>query len=210
MSGNINNRRNWTRSLTAVLLLALTAAVIGCLADSRQAAHDRVYLRNTAGPVLFDHTLHSTSVESCGACHHPLFSAVQSKQCAECHDEGFAPDDVNHESLIAIHNRNCAACHEESAELDNVASCRNCHSATQQAETPTKSCTECHDDSYTPDIMEHDEYLQVEEHSCLGCHAPRTLSEAYHTSCTGCHLEMAPKRFTKPGGEIACGACHLR
>lgn len=173
MSGNINNRRNWTRSLTVMLLLALTAAVIGCLADSREVAYDRVYMRNTAGPVLFDHTLHSTSVESCSTCHHPLNSAV-------------------------------------SAEPDNVASCRDCHSATQQAEAPTKSCTECHDDSYTPDIMGHDEYLEVEDHSCLGCHAPRTLSEAYHTSCTDCHLEMAPERFTKPDGEIACGACHLR
>jgi len=210
MSGN-NNRRNWTRSLTAVILLALAAAVVGCLGKQQPKATDRHYLRATAGSVLFDHGVHQASAASCADCHHPLYSSTRIAECGDCHDaEGHSPEDVGHDQLINIHGRDCGTCHEGRTENADVVSCRACHTKTQDGDAVTKKCSECHDDSYSPDMMEHDEYLEVKEHSCLGCHAPRTISEAYHTSCTGCHLQEAPERFTRQDGQVVCGACHLR
>ncbi len=168
MSGNIRNRRNWTRSLTVVTLVAVVGTIIGCLADDGAVQTDRIYLQNTAGAVLFDHGEHSNSADSCVTCHHNLRGDEQ------------------------------------------AASCRECHPGTQQSEKQTLSCTECHDDSFTPDMMEHEEYLEIDDHSCLGCHAPQSVSQVYHTNCSNCHLENAPDRFTKTGGDVACGACHLR
>lgn len=168
MSGNIRDRRNWTRSLTITLVVAVAAAVIGCMVDAGAKKTDRLYFKNTAGAVLFDHGAHQDSAESCVTCHHNIQA-------------------------------------EEEA-----ASCRECHQTVQPSETNTLACIECHDDDYTPDMMEHEEYLEIEDHSCLSCHAPRSISSAYHQNCSDCHLENSPKIFTKANGELLCGACHLR
>lgn len=111
----------------------------------------------------------------------------------------------------------CVQCHhdlsvaeEEVEDQAEAISCRQCHPGVQPSETFTASCTECHDDDYSPEMMEHDEYLEVEEHACLDCHSPRPVSEAYHMNCSPCHLEYSPERFTQADGELLCGACHLR
>lgn len=168
MSGKGRNRRNWTGSLTIVMVVAVAAAVIGCMVDIDTDKTDRLYLKNSAGPVLFDHKKHSQSDDSCIKCHHDVSDEVE------------------------------------------ASSCRECHPGIEQSETFTVGCIECHDNSYSPEILDHYEYLEIDEHSCLGCHTPRSVSEAYHTNCSRCHLETSPKRFTTANGELLCGACHLR
>lgn len=209
MSGNIQNRRNWTRSLTIILLVAVIGAVIGCLANTKTVTTDRVYLRSTAGAVLFDHGEHASSADSCATCHHDLYASELATSCEECHDDEFTPNDVSHAEMKEIHNRDCTTCHEQVTPNDQAASCRECHPGMQPEEKNTLNCTECHDDDYTPDMMTHDEYLEVSDHACLGCHAPQSVSEVYHTNCSSCHLDTNPDRFTDAGGELLCGACHL-
>jgi len=211
MSGNLRKRRNWIRSLTIVAIVAGAGAVLGSLAPQEPVTTERLYLQSSAGSVLFDHGKHSSDAESCAVCHHDLYGAEPVTACIECHDEGFSADDISHTRLKEIHSRDCSTCHEQSREDDQATSCRECHSTTQDSDTRTVSCTECHDDdSYSPEIMEHDEYLEIDDHSCLGCHAPSTVSEVFHTNCSNCHLETAPDRFATDGGEVSCGACHLR
>ena len=210
MSGNHPPRRNWTRSLTIVSLLAIGAAAIGILSSNKQdaAATERVYIRNSAGAVLFDHAKHSESAESCAVCHHPLYSAEQATSCADCHDEGVSAEDVDHETLKENHGRNCATCHE-AAEPVEVLNCRSCHETTAPAEPVAKSCSDCHDDGHEPGIVSHDEYLEVDDHSCLGCHTPQTISQTYHAQCISCHQETGAERFVTAEGEVSCGSCHL-
>ncbi len=210
MSGNNQSRKNWTKSLTIMMAIAVVGAVIGCMADKKAVNTDRLYFENSAGAVLFDHGKHNDSVESCAQCHHDLYSAAQATSCQECHDDDIVADEFKHAELKEIHSRDCAKCHEVVDEQAQAASCRECHPGMQPSETQTNSCTECHDDSFTPDMLEHDEYLEVEDHSCLGCHTPQAVSQAYHTNCTSCHLETLPDRFTTAGGDVSCGACHLR
>lgn len=208
MSGN--KRKNWTKALTIVMLVTVTGAIIGCLTNVQEVKTDRVYLMSSAGSVLFDHGKHSRSAESCAQCHHDLYSATQATSCADCHDEGYVADEFNHARLKEAHNRDCSKCHEEAETVVKPTSCRTCHPGHQPSEAQTNSCLVCHDDDYTPDMLEHDEYLEVEEHTCLGCHTPQAVSQVYHTNCTSCHLETLPDRFTTPGGDVSCGACHLR
>lgn len=210
MNGNFRDRRNWTRSLTMVVIVAVVAVVIGCMVDKKADKTDRFYLKSAAGAVLFDHEKHSQATESCAQCHHDLYGAEQAILCAECHDEELDSNEFDHSELKEIHNRNCSKCHDVIAEEDQIVSCRTCHPGLQEGEQNTVSCTECHDDGYSPDMMQHDEYMEMEEHSCLGCHTPKSVSEAYHTNCSHCHLETSPERFTQAGGDVNCGACHLR
>lgn len=210
MSGNKQGRRNWTLSMTVALLAAVAAAVIGSMAGGESAATDRFYLRNTAGPVLFNHGKHKEIIGSCAACHHDLYSSEQAVSCNDCHDDGREPADFEHAELKEFHGRDCSTCHEQRVEDNQAASCRNCHPGTQKNEAGTVACADCHDSSYEPDMMEHDEYLEIEEHSCLGCHAPGSVSETYHASCTNCHLEADAKRFVNDDAAVKCGGCHLR
>ncbi len=210
MSGDLHTRRNWTRSLTIVALVAAVAVALGYLLPQSSAETDRKYLHNTAGPVLFDHKAHALMADSCAVCHHPLYSATLAVTCEDCHGEEVEADEFSHSELKEIHGTDCSQCHEQEAGDDQALSCRQCHPAVQQSEASVNSCTECHDDGYSPAIMDHDEYLEIEDHSCLGCHAPGSLSEVYHTNCSNCHLEYSPERFTQADGEVLCAACHLR
>ncbi|MDJ0621500.1 MAG: cytochrome c3 family protein [Desulfocapsaceae bacterium] len=211
MSGSLQDRRNWTRSLTIVVVVAAVAVILAYFIPESPAETDRKYLRNTAGAVLFDHGAHNEMADSCAVCHHSLYSSVQATTCEDCHGEDMGAEDFSHDELKEIHGTDCSQCHEQIADDDQAASCRQCHPAVQQSETSLIGCMECHDDdSYSPDIMDHDEYLEIEEHTCLGCHAPGSLSEVYHTSCTNCHLENSPEQFTEADGEVLCAACHLR
>ena len=104
----------------------------------------------------------------------------------------------------------CVECHHTITADAEATSCRDCHSDTQPSKNQPVNCESCHDDSYSPEMMVHDEYLEIDEHTCLGCHSPRSVSDAYHTNCTTCHLETSRERFTKVDGDVLCGACHLR
>ncbi len=208
MSGNFQDRRNWTLSMTVALLVAAGLVVIGSLMGEKSVATDRYYLESSAGNVLFDHGTHGDIVDSCATCHHTLYGAAQAISCEECHDD-YEPEDFEHAELKEIHSRECGTCHEQAVDDDQAASCRDCHAAVQDSEPATIGCTECHDD-YEPEMLDHDEYLEIEEHSCLGCHAPQALAETYHASCTDCHLEEATDRFSHDDGSVNCSGCHLR
>lgn len=209
MSGNPYGRRNWTHSLTIVLIFAAVATFVGYFIPESPAETERIYLQNTAGPVLFDHGQHAMLAESCASCHHPLYSSEVSTSCEECHGEDMFAEDFTHAELKEIHGPDCSQCHEQLVSDDLAVSCRQCHPTIQHSESSIVSCAECHDDSYSPDFMTHEEYLEIEEHTCLGCHAPGSLSEVYHASCTHCHLESSPEKFTLADGEVSCAACHL-
>lgn len=209
MSGNHRGRRNWTHSMTVAVLVAAAAAVVGYMSGDAAGKADRKYLQSTAGSVLFDHGGHNEAVEACVQCHHDLLGSAVATSCDECHDEDVEADDYEHAELKEIHGRQCSQCHEQVKEDDKAVSCRSCHPGIQEESVRTVACSECHED-YTQDMMEHQEYQEVEDHSCVGCHAPASLSEAYHVNCTACHLESSPERFADPKGEVICGACHLR
>ncbi|MGI9536520.1 MAG: cytochrome c3 family protein [Desulfocapsaceae bacterium] len=210
MSGKNQGRQNWTLSMTVAVITAVAAAVFGSIVTNEPAAKDRFYLENTAGSVLFDHTKHAEAADSCAACHHDLYGSMQVTSCEECHDDEVEPVDFEHAELKEYHGRECSTCHEQVADDDRAASCRSCHPDTQDEEARTVDCSQCHDDDYDLDMMEHDELLEIEDHSCLGCHAPGSLAEVYHTNCTSCHLEAAAKRFANGDGTVNCSACHLR
>ena len=209
MSGNIQNRHNWTRSLTIVVVIASIGALIGCFATlSDEEKVNRAYFQNSAGAVLFDHDKHLKLSDSCAQCHHDLYGA-QAASCADCHDDYLAGE-FDHAELKENHNFDCANCHEQVRENKFAASCRQCHETAPSEESLTLNCAECHDDTYMAEMMEHDEYTEVEDHTCVGCHTPRSVSDAYHTNCTNCHLASLPDRFSNSDGEVSCGACHLR
>ncbi len=210
MSGNNRGRRNWTRSLTIIMIVAVIAVIIGCVVDPKTNTTDRLFLKSSAGPVLFDHGKHSQAAESCAQCHHDLYAAAQATACNECHDDERRASTFSHKELKELHSRDCSKCHQQSAGAVQPTSCRTCHPTLQQSEKNTASCSQCHDDSYSPDMMKHDEYLEIEDHTCLGCHAPKSVSDAYHTNCSNCHLETARQRFAQADGKVQCGACHLR
>lgn len=209
MNGSPGGRRNWTLSMTIVLLVAALAAAIGFMTSDTSTATDRYYFKSTAGNVLFDHGAHGDRAESCAACHHTLYEAAVTGDCGQCHDP-VDPADFKHAELKDIHGRDCATCHKQVKDDDQAASCRSCHVAVQKSDTRTVSCATCHDDGYEPDMMSHDEYLEIEDHSCLGCHNPSPVSEAFHTSCTDCHLKEATDRFAHADGSVNCSGCHLR
>ncbi len=207
MSGNLPDRQNWTPALTVVLLLAIAAAAVGYMVDGNATGTDRLYLQNTAGPVLFDHAAHSQQAESCAVCHHPLYSAAEAVSCAECHGERPETDQADHRRIQEMHGGDCSLCHQETQ--GEASSCRQCHPSRQEEETSTVACTTCHDDGYSAEMLSHDEYQDIAEHSCLGCHAPQALADIYHSNCSGCHLQQAPQRFSQAGDEVRCGACHV-
>lgn len=210
MSGNNRGRRNWTLSMTGAVLVAAAAAVIGGMAGGDTEATERHYFKSSAGAVLFDHGTHSGTVDSCATCHHELYGAAQATSCSECHDDGVESADYEHGELKEIHSRDCSKCHAVVKEEAEIASCRACHPGVQASEARTVGCSACHDDSYSPDMLEHDEFLEIEDHSCLGCHTPGSVSETYHTNCTGCHVAVAPERFANEDGGVLCSSCHLR
>ena len=210
MSGKKQGRPNWTRSMTVAICAGLAAVVFGYLGGSETVATDRYFFDSTAGAVLFDHGDHRDEADTCVTCHHTLYGAAQATSCEECHDDEVEPSEFEHGELKEFHGRDCSACHEQVAEDDEAASCRQCHPTVQEREERGIGCTECHDDDYEPEMMGHDEYLEIEDHTCLGCHAPSSISEAYHTNCTDCHLETATERFTNDDGTVNCSGCHLR
>lgn len=196
--------------MTVAVLAAVVAAVYASVAGDKPVTTDRFYLTSTAGSVLFDHAKHNEGADSCATCHHDLISSRQAVSCEKCHGDEFDPADFEHSELKEFHDRECFTCHEQTADDEQAASCRSCHPGRQENETRTLDCTQCHDDDYEPEMMGHDEFLEIEDHSCLGCHTPGSVSEAYHTNCTACHLQAVPERFTNDDDTVKCSGCHLR
>jgi len=180
------------------------------MSEEENSVVDRLYLKSSAGPVLFDHSKHSNLVGTCATCHHDLLSSQLATTCSECHDDDVEPDDYDHAELKDIHSGECLTCHDQSQDDDQSMSCRNCHLTTTENTVGFNGCQSCHDDDYTADMMDHEEYIEVEDHTCDGCHTPKKISETYHDNCTPCHLESAPQRFGDSEGKTVCGACHLR
>jgi len=106
----------------------------------------------------------------------------------------------------------CGDCHHEldqASEEPHV--CGSCHPAEPGEGDRFLGCQECHDDpEYTPDMVEHLDLIELEDHDCEGCHSARTLTEAFHAQCGNCHLELAPERFADAEGNSRCEACHLK
>lgn len=105
----------------------------------------------------------------------------------------------------------CEDCHHELTQgADEATSCRNCHPVEASDEPTFLGCLDCHDDpDYTPDMAEHEDLVDLEDHDCEGCHSARSVSEAYHKNCGDCHQIKAPGRFAGEDGESLCSACHL-
>lgn len=210
MSGSRKDRPNWTLSVTVALLAAIVAAATGIFVDKKPAAAERFYLSSSAGSVLFDHTRHQETTDSCGACHHDLLGSGGEISCSECHGDEVEPEDYEHEELKEFHGNDCLNCHQQSREDAEAVSCRSCHPAVQNEEPGMVACAACHDDEYEPGMLEHQEYLEIEDHSCLGCHQPESVSEAYHNGCFSCHTKASPERFLNADSTVKCGGCHLR
>lgn len=210
MSGNWRDRPNWTLSMTMALVAAAAAVGIGVFFDRDPAAAERFYLSSSAGSVLFDHKRHQETTDFCGACHHDLLGSGSEISCFECHADEIEPEDYEHAELKEFHGSDCSQCHEQNKDDAEAVSCRSCHPAAQKEEPGTVACSACHDDEYEADMLEHQEYLEIEDHSCLGCHEPESVSEAYHNGCFSCHIQASPERFLNADSTVKCGGCHLR
>jgi len=193
-----------------VLLIALAGTIIGYFVATSETDTDRKFFQSTAGAVLFDHGEHGEAAGSCVVCHHNLYSAELAVSCQDCHDEDVKARDVEHSSLKQIHSYDCSMCHEQQQDDKLAVSCRDCHSSTEASQTLADSCIDCHDDGYTADMLEHNEYQEIEEHTCQSCHNTRSVADAYHANCSQCHLENSSERFSEANGDVKCAACHLR
>ncbi len=158
--------RRWRSiSLSVLVLVSFAVAGIGYLRAESQPNHDRLYLRNASGAVLFTHAAHAARADRCIDCHHDLAGPIVNA-CTDCHDDdSYTPDLVDHEELLEIEDHSCDGCHEI-ADDDQARSCRACHGG--------------------PD-----------------------LAGIYHDHCNACHLEADAARFAADDGAARCSACHL-
>jgi hypothetical protein len=194
--------------LTILFLVAAGTGLVGYLQADPASNHDRIYLRNGGGPVLFTHAGHAARADDCVTCHHDLVGAVAT-DCSECHDDGYEAGLLEHAELLEIDDHTCAGCHEL-GDPDSIRSCRQCHPAAA-IDAVVPSCGDCHDDpDYTPELASHADLLTIEDHTCDGCHVAVPVSDAYHTQCNACHLTLAPARFAAADGRARCVACHLK
>jgi hypothetical protein len=197
------------RVLIVLTLIAGMVGVAGYWVESEPTDTDRYYLRNSGGAVLFEHQAHVDLADGCESCHHDLLLSDSRQACSECHGEDVVADDFSHDDLKMIEAHTCGFCHriDESAQAQ---SCRHCHAPVQEAALRIVTCTECHDDDYTKDLLTHDEMQEVDGHSCEGCHNPRAINVVYHQQCTRCHLIENHKLFTAKDGGVRCEMCHLK
>lgn len=208
MSGDIS-RQGRSLPLILLALLAGLVGIAGYWTEGEAPESDRYYLRNIGGAVLFEHQAHADMTGGCEGCHHNLLLSDSRHPCSDCHDEAIVADDFDHDNLKTIEAHRCEFCHRvnESAQTQ---SCRNCHRAVLETGLRIVTCSECHDDGYTRDLLTHDEMQEVDGHSCDGCHNPREISVVYHQQCNRCHLVESPKKFASENGSAKCQSCHLK
>lgn len=197
------------RVLIVLTLVAGLVGVAGYWVESEPTDTDRYYLRNSGGAVLFEHQAHVDLVDGCESCHHDLLLSDSRQACSDCHGEDVVADDFDHDDLKAIEAHTCGVCHQVN-ELAEAKSCRHCHPSVQEVDLQIVSCAECHDADYTPDLLTHDEMLEVDGHLCEGCHNPRAINVVYHEQCNRCHLIENPKLFAAEDGSGRCEICHLK
>jgi hypothetical protein len=208
MNGDFS-RQGGSLPLILLVLLAGLAGIAGYWTESEPPDSDRYYLRNIGGAVLFGHRAHADMIGRCEGCHHNLLLSDSRHPCSDCHDETMVADDFEHGDLKTIEAHRCEFCHRvnESAQAQ---SCRNCHRATAKAGPRVVTCSQCHDDDYTPDLLTHDEMQELDGHSCEGCHNPQEIGAVYHQQCNRCHLDENPEKFASENGSAKCQSCHLK
>lgn len=82
--------------------------------------------------------------------------------------------------------------------------CVACHHALVRSDA--YACSDCHDDpDYTHGVFDHDELLEIEDHTCDGCHEPEPDTAA--VGCRTCHPAVAdaPDAAADPAD---CQQCH--
>jgi hypothetical protein len=123
-----------------------------------------------------------------------------------------------------IDNSGGAVLFTHAAHQQYAGACITCHH--DLVKSTAVDCSACHDDpDYVPEEFEHDELVEIEDHSCDGCHDlrpdeeaascrdchdPETISEIYHNTCTACHRQQAAERFIDDQDQAKCKECHLK
>ncbi len=205
----MNGKRKKSVVLVILTVIAGIVGIGGYMFGGQPPETGRYYIRNSGGAVMFDHAQHTQLAEDCADCHHTVLSADDRNSCSTCHDDEMSADYFEHADLKEIHAQKCTFCHNRAPEAEPQP-CQECHPKAQPADNTNISCSECHDDSYTKDLLTHDEMQQIEAHSCDGCHNSRSLNVVYHEQCTGCHLRQDEEKFATKSGEVNCNICHLK
>jgi len=207
---NGNALRSKQRALVLVVIIAGIVGIAGYALPEKQTDSGRLYLRNSAGPVVFNHIGHSEQTGACVSCHHDLIGEADPASCANCHGEYMQAADFTHEVFTSVEGHECSFCHQIAPDTA-AQNCRTCHPESQEADANTAECSTCHDASYTPDLMSHNMLNEVHTSSgCETCHAPREIQTAYHDQCNDCHLRQQPEMFSADDGGARCERCHLK
>jgi hypothetical protein len=130
------------RLLVALTVAMLIVSVLGYLRRSDASETGRVYLRNGAGPVVFEHAMHAERGDACVVCHHPLAVDLVA-ECSDCHDDIDSPDLFEHDELLEIEAHSCDMCHEIAGD-DEAQNCRECHDGAEIQSLYHQQCNGCH------------------------------------------------------------------
>lgn len=208
MNGNFLKNK---KLLVLILLtvLAFIVGFMGYLSTAESSSGNRFFMHNKGGDVLFEHSQHQQTVENCAGCHHEILSADERVECNECHDDMEA-EYFTHADLKQVESHQCVTCHKID-ETRNPQNCKACHAKNQDEETKGVDCLKCHDDpEYNADLLNHDEFCEIEGHECTGCHNPQSSEGVYHQQCNDCHRLENENYFFEPDGSVRCQACHLK
>ncbi len=180
----------------------------------------RIYFKTLGGPVLFTHQKHADPSQfkflktdiRCADCHHELLDTANITSCERCHkEEGYSPEDMEHQELVETHAPLCTRCH--AVKKEKIRACNKCHF--KSGESSLVSCNKCHpDEGYSPDDLEHGELETISGHTCLGCHKTRRMADAIHNQCNRCHKELTKCTYTEKKKvkkkNFECLVCHLK
>jgi len=138
---------------------------------------------------------------TCTACHEDTHEGEMGNDCASCHGQSFAFEEVSTFDHLAefplqdVHDRlACSACHATSGETSIPAE--------QKQALATRDCIACHESPHMADIS-------VTTDDCISCHgldqgsfmsAQDRFTEEQHAQC-GFLL-------TNPHQDISCNQCH--
>ena len=210
----MNGRGRYKNEAVSLILLTAFAGITGVVGYLSEDAipetnRSRLYMPNRGGAVLFEHEAHIPRAESCQTCHHDALSANSLRACSVCHGELYEDEAFGHDDLKEILEHTCDTCHliKQSAPIQ---SCRICHPVVQEANERILPCSECHDETYTGDMLTHDEMQDIEAHDCDSCHVARAVGDIHHAACNRCHLRTDPEKFSDAQGKPLCYMCHLK
>jgi hypothetical protein len=208
------NGKTYTKSkLNLILIIIVFGFMVGFgsqFYSEKDNAGRRLFLKNKAGDIVFEHQNHAEMEEECANCHHDLLLYDQFTFCNECHDDDYKFEYYEHDALVEVEEHSCTTCHEINDDK-NPKNCRDCHPMQKESEETLVSCEFCHDDEMSrEDLANHAEFLAIEDHSCDGCHLPQQLSDAYHAQSNRCHLKNNEDMFANDDGKFICEKCHLK